>query len=58
MKTGIYISIEGPNGSGKSTLAKRIFQFIKSSGMPAVLNTQPTKKVSRRLEILNQRETQ
>jgi len=41
---GIYISIEGPNGSGKSTLAKRIFQFIKSSGMPAVLNTQPTKK--------------
>jgi len=44
MKTGIYVSIEGPNGSGKSTLAKRIFQFIKSSGMPAVLNTQPTKK--------------
>lgn len=44
MKRGIYISVEGPNGSGKSTLAKRIFQFIKSSGMPAVLNTQPTKK--------------
>lgn len=43
-KKGIYISIEGPNGSGKSTLAKKIFQYIKSSGMPVVLNTQPTKK--------------
>ncbi|RJQ24022.1 hypothetical protein C4565_10325 [Candidatus Parcubacteria bacterium] len=44
MKKAIYISIEGPNGSGKSTLAKKIFQYIKDSGMPAVLNTQPTKK--------------
>lgn len=44
MKKGIYVLFEGANGSGKSTQAKRLFEHIKNSGLPVILNTQPTKK--------------
>jgi thymidylate kinase len=44
MKKGIYILVEGLSGSGKSSRAMDIFKLLKEKGIPAIFNSQPTKK--------------
>ncbi|MFA5870605.1 MAG: hypothetical protein WC842_01800 [Candidatus Paceibacterota bacterium] len=44
MKKGIYILVECPSGSGKSSRAMDIFKLLKEKGIPAIFNSQPTKK--------------